>query len=382
MLLFPLKLTILGHQSAAPAADATRLLADASKLLAMAILDLKKLEGLTNDVTHMFSEGLRNLSNQNLEVQKERSRLEEKRKEFERASREFEQEKAAFQEQKAHFEHKCAAIENDKHGGTASVGTASSRGGRDQVRKRRSHSLGYCTAAQSVRNSTEHTLHERSTLTRCSDSVLAAYFSGREKFEESSDESSRLLIDYKPELFKRLLNCEVGSADHQQGHVVDSFEHTMIVERKMMQLLSDCGLRGWIYRNYVPDPHDFSIELAGHRYAVLPPAWADESKVLLDMYDATVTVPEGWEVLTTLERNFAKVMKKLTRHGWGTSLLCVKNAEGGFSSYRTTLYTHGGSAGSCLSNNSSVLQALDSNFREFRFSGGMILSGRLVIRCK
>lgn len=130
----------------------------------------------------------------------------------------------------------------------------------------------------------------------------------------------------------------------------------------------------------IPEHVPFSFNIDGYWYAVLPLSSPGESNVLQDMFGVTVTLPRGWEVLSTKIDGFEDVIAELTKHGWGTSLLCVQNEFDGFSSFRTRLYTHGSDVGSLLAAESRVLQLAFGGGREFQFSKGMVLSGRLVIR--
>jgi len=128
----------------------------------------------------------------------------------------------------------------------------------------------------------------------------------------------------------------------------------------------------------------FRVSVGVHGYAVLPDVQQDESNVLQDMFGTLVAVPRGWEVLSTSAEGFPSIIAELTKHGWGTSLLCVQNDKGRFSSYRTRLYTHGGDIGELLSADSRVLQPVAEPLcmgeQQYQFSKGMVLSGRLVIR--
>jgi len=224
-------------------------------------------------------------------------------------------------------------------------------------------------------------------LTQLPDSVLAAAVSGR---CESADEAGgHVLVDFAPGFVMHALEHfrqERESAPHapasrQQAGGVSAGD----LERQTQEMLAHYGVQGWVYRRTpAPEapPPPTSLRLGKREYAVLPQARPDEATVLLDMFDSTVTVPAGWEVLDAgAVEGFDDAVASLARHGWGTSLLCVKNAEGGFSSYRTVLYTHSGTAGSRVSGDSKVVKALDESGRQFGFSKGMVLSGRLVI-CK
>lgn len=211
------------------------------------------------------------------------------------------------------------------------------------------------------------------TLTHCSDEALVSVLSGRCSSWEVAGKGGRVLVDFRNSALVPFLErlaadgCQVGAGN----------------EQRLLQLLEKFSLQGCIYQDLAQNLLvDSCLAFRGRRYAVLPPAGPEEAAVLLDMYDVAVTVPPGWEVLCTGHPGFDDSMGELSKHGWGTSLLCVKNAEGGFTSYRTVLYTHGGQAGSKVSGDSRVLQAGDGNehaSKTFKFSKGMVLSGRLVI---
>jgi len=213
------------------------------------------------------------------------------------------------------------------------------------------------------------------TLSRCAPEDFIEILMGQRDSLELAGSGGRVLLDFRPASLAALLK-QVDSINHEDGRN----EH--YESARIMDLLEKFGFQGWIYQDFAQNLQvDSLLAYRGRRYAVLPPAGPEESTVLLDMYDVAVTVPPGWEVLNTGHRNFGESIGELSKHGWGTSLLCVKNAEGGFSSYRTTLYTHGGPAGTRVSNDSRVLQTIDEGSRceRFKFSKGMVLSGRVVI---
>jgi len=213
------------------------------------------------------------------------------------------------------------------------------------------------------------------TLTRCSDDDFIDILMGRRQPLDVAGSGGRVLLDFRPSGLVSLLKRLDGPEErHKASHEVD--------RARLMELLEQFGMQGWVYQDFAQNLQvDSLLAYRGRRYAVLPPAGPEEATVLLDMYDVVVTVPPGWEVLNTGRQNFNDVIGELSKRGWGTSLLCVKNAEGGFSSYRTMLYTHGGPAGTRVSNDSRVLQAVEdgSHCEKFKFSKGMVLSGRVVI---
>jgi len=212
------------------------------------------------------------------------------------------------------------------------------------------------------------------TLTRCADEALVSVLTGRRTSLEVAGNGGRVLVDMRPSALLPLLE---RLDDGYQG------EAGVSCEKRLKYLLEKFGLQGFIYQDVARNLQVESLlSFRGCRYTVLPPAGPREASVLLDMYDVTVTVPPGWEVLSTDHQGFDDAIQQLSRHGWGTSLLCVKNAEDGFSSFRTVLYTHGGRpAGTCVSSDSRVLQAVNNCGcqEQFKFSKGMVLSGRLVI---
>lgn len=212
------------------------------------------------------------------------------------------------------------------------------------------------------------------SLVQCSDEALVSVLSGRCGAWEVAGNGGRVLVDFKPSALIPFLQ-RLGGDGNQVGEGVEC-------EQRLLQLLDKFGLQGWVYQDIVQNLQVESLlAYRGRRYAVLPAAAPEEKAVLLDMYDVAVTVPPGWEVVNTELPAFPEIIGELSKHGWGTSLLCVKNAEGGFSSYRTVLYTHGGPAGTRVSNDSRVLQAIDEGGRceKYKFSKGMVLSGRVVI---
>jgi len=214
------------------------------------------------------------------------------------------------------------------------------------------------------------------TLTQCPREDFIEILIGLRDPAELAGSGGRVLLDFRPASLASLLKQNDQPEDRHEAL------HGQSDSARFRDLLDKFGLQGWIYQDIAQNLQvDSLLAYRGRRYAVLPPTSPAEATVLLDMYDMAVTVPPGWEVLDTGHRNFDEVIGELSKHGWGTSLLCVKNANDGFSSYRTTLYTHGGPAGSLVSSDSKVLQAIDDGGRpeRYKFSKGMVLSGRLVL---
>lgn len=218
------------------------------------------------------------------------------------------------------------------------------------------------------------------TLTRCSDEALVSVLCGRCSSWEIAGNGGRVLVDFRPSALVPFL--ERLANDERLMNGLPMVGESGQCAKRLLELLDRFGLQGWLYQDIAQNLKVESLlAYRGRRYAVLPAAEPDEAAVLLDMYDMGVTVPPGWEVLTSEHQGFSEIIGELSKHGWGTSLLCVKNAGGSFSSYRTVLYTHGGPAGTRVSSDSRVLQAIDEGGRceKFQFSKGMVLSGRLVI---
>lgn len=212
------------------------------------------------------------------------------------------------------------------------------------------------------------------TLTLCSDEALVSVLSGQCGSQEIAGHGGRMLVDLRPAALLPFLE-RLADDGCQAGH-------SGSCEQRLLELLEKFGLQGWIYQDIAQNLRvDSLLAYRGRRYAVLPAAGPEEAAVMLDMYDMAVTIPPGWEVLSTDLSDFPETIAELSKHGWGTSLLCVKNGVGGFSSYRTVLYTHGGPAGTRVSSDSRVLQTIDDGGRceKFKFSKGMVLSGRVVI---
>lgn len=225
------------------------------------------------------------------------------------------------------------------------------------------------------------------TLTQCSDDALVSVLSGRCSSREVAGKGGRVLVEVRSSALVPFLERLAGDGcQASTGYTASTQASTQVgcgSEQRLLQLLDKFSLQGCIYQDLAQNLLvDSLLAFRGRRYAVLPPAGPEEAAVLLDMYDVSVTVPPGWEVLCTDQPGFDDAMGELSKHGWGTSLLCVKNSEGGFTSYRTVLYTHGGQAGTKVSGDSRVLQAGDGNdhaSKTYKFSKGMVLSGRLVI---
>lgn len=320
----------------------------------VAAFDHEAAEALALDAAGAFSRGLRSLVDAagaaaTAAAEKERRRLSEERLQLEAEAARLEAEWAQLEAERAKL----------------GTGRPSPPPGSEARRRRSSPSA--APEAPSC-----------NTLAQLPESVLAATLSGR---CESADEAGgHVLIDFSPGLLMHALE----HFREERHPPPERHPQAGDLEREFREILAHYSVRGWVYR-HPPSDQDLaptSLRLGRREYAVLPQAEPNQATVLLDMFDSTVNVPVGWEVLLAdAADGFDDVVASLARHGWGTSLLCVKNAEGGFSSYRTVLYTHGGTAGSRVSGDSKVVKALDSCGRQFGFSKGMVLSGRLVI-CK
>lgn len=380
----------------------------------MAAIDVKTAEALASDAARAFSEGLKGLtaravaevdverqrlvdeasklSEGKLSLEAERRRLEELRAHLDEESRHLEKGFARLAQERAEFESGkavkstrtptfgaalspeslCRRETLDARDGLGSAGTSSFTTARcnREIDKDTQSPVAICSSSS------------EGVLSRCTDEVLRAAFSSRSpEFTDSpgtcqefssSGLSGRLLVDFRPALFAPALDKLMDPED------VSAVACATELEKRFLDLLAQHGAQGWVYNETSQELVD-SMVIRGHRYAVLPSAGPEEDSVLLDMYDRIVSVPPGWKVMSTEQDGFQDVIEVLAQSGWGTSLLCVKNAEGGFSSYRTALYTHGAAAGTRVSADSSVLQALDNQGTQFKFSKGMVLSGRLVI---
>lgn len=354
----------------------------------MAAIDVKSAEALVSDAARAFSEGLKGLTERALaEAHEERQRLadeavkqSEGKKSLETERRRLEELQAQLNEEKRQLERGFARLAQDRAelessqarrtaGSTPSFGGDASPCGRCRVAP-----AGVWGSDQNVHgNTASGSSGSQGMLSRCPDEVLASACNGRSSFADyAAVAGGRILVDFRPAIFALALE---KFADAEDAPVAaDGAE----LERRFMNMLAQHGLRGWVYRE-ICEEVESSVSIRGRRYAVLPTSGPEEASVLLDMYDSIVNVPLGWEVLSTGQDGFNDVIQELAKNGWGTSLLCVRNADGGFSSYRTALYTHGAAAGTRVSADSRVLQALDEQDSQFKFSAGMVLSGRLVI---
>mmetsp|Transcript_40546 Transcript_40546/g.71314 ORF Transcript_40546/g.71314 Transcript_40546/m.71314 type:complete len:394 (-) Transcript_40546:117-1298(-) len=381
----------------------------------MAAIDVKSAEALVSDAARTFSEGLKGLtaravaevdverqrlvdeahklSEGKASLEAERRRLEELRGRLDEEYRHLERGFSRLAQERAEFESGKAT----KSTGTPSFGAAQSPSvlSRRETLDARDGGVspsgleswatapcfrGFQKDIQS--NVASCSSSSEGVLSRCTDEVLAAAFSSRSPaladFPEtyqglsSATVCGRILVDFRPALLTPALEKFMDSED------VPVVANGAELERRFLDLLAQHGAQGWVYHETCEELVD-SLVIRGRRYAVLPSAGPEEASVLLDMYDSIVSVPPGWEVLSTAQDGFQDIIQELAKNGWGTSLLCVKNAEGGFSSYRTALYTHGAAAGTRVSADSSVLQVVDNQGTQYKFSKGMVLSGRLVI---
>lgn len=133
-----------------------------------------------------------------------------------------------------------------------------------------------------------------------------------------------------------------------------------------------------------PDPayyEDFNnaVRIGLRSYTVLPPHSKHSTKPSHSMCNQTVTVPDGWEILSTGMEDFQQVIQELSHNGWGTLRLCVRDADtDGFASYSTPL-RHFGAPGEKLSDNTKIVIPDPENPRKFTFDSAKV-SARLVIR--
>jgi len=132
---------------------------------------------------------------------------------------------------------------------------------------------------------------------------------------------------------------------------------------------------------------DYAVTLGSWSYAVLPPRPAKDNRPSHEMLGQLISVPEGWEVLSTAAEEFPTVIRSLASRGWGTLRLVVRDADspaggsggsgaGGFASFSTSLRPFG-QPGERLSHEVSVLEEADDG--RFRFGSGLV-SSRLVVR--
>jgi len=97
------------------------------------------------------------------------------------------------------------------------------------------------------------------------------------------------------------------------------------------------------------------------------------------MVGQVVSVPEGWEVLSTGSEDFPSIMRTLAARGWGTLRLCARNPTGGLATFSTALRPFG-MPGERESRDLGVLEEVEgSGGRQFKFSDSLV-SGRLVVR--
>jgi len=213
----------------------------------------------------------------------------------------------------------------------------------------------------------------RSTLTQCTDSMLAAAFSGR--WELPRDKDGRVFIDFPSMLFVPLIeHLRMRRIEDDHDHAPPPpYLGSADLEAQFQRMLRYYGVEDWVYRR---DPVAHSLSIGDQNYGVLPPRAPEENEALSDMKGQIVEVPRGWEVLSSTSEAFDDVIRELTSHGWGAAFLCVINEKGGFDGYRTTLHS-GGPAGSISSLSTGWPEVTGEDERSYEFPSS---SYRLVVR--
>jgi len=119
----------------------------------------------------------------------------------------------------------------------------------------------------------------------------------------------------------------------------------------------------------------------GYSYAVWPTRPANEPMVGFDMWNKTVQLPQGWEVLEASMDGFEATIAQMTQSRWGAGWLCTLNSQGGFDAHATCRSAADDVAGD-LRHDGSVpwlKRVGGANSNEFKFTCG---GARLVIRAR
>lgn len=313
-------------------------------------------EALVSDATHAFVEGLKQLIDSAVaEVAVECQRLVDGARALEERSVRLDEERGRLESERERFE-----VERALFGSTGA-----------ELDDAVSLNLG----------GEAHIMVLRSTLTQCEDSMLAAAFSGRWDLPKDSDGS--VFVDFEPSLFVPLVqHMRMRRIEDPSDPTPPPCLETPQLEARFQRMLKYYGLEEFIYRDRGgghPDAVHHQVCIGDRSYAVLPPQSPDEAVASGDMSCQTVTVPRGWEVLSTEVEGFEDIIRQLACRTWGALRLCCENARGeGFSSYLTRLHG-GGTAGTRWSGDARMLQAVHTSVgRQFRFSSAC--SARLVIR--
>jgi hypothetical protein len=126
-------------------------------------------------------------------------------------------------------------------------------------------------------------------------------------------------------------------------------------------------------------PRDCAVTVQGSVFTVLPVETPDAAQLGHELWNHTVEVPEGWEVVSAAHRDFHNVVAAATRRRWGAMVLGVQNAKGGFDAYYTPLFQAGNHEGKLCQADVDWIEPVAGNPRSFR----MTYSGlRLLIRSR
>jgi hypothetical protein len=124
-------------------------------------------------------------------------------------------------------------------------------------------------------------------------------------------------------------------------------------------------------------PRDCAVAWRGSIFAVLPAERPDAGQLGHDLWNHTVEVPDGWEVVSAKQRDFDHVLAAMTRQSWGAMVLGVRNAREGFDAYYTPLFQAGNYEGRLCQADVDWIEAAAESPKRFR----MTYSGlRLLIR--
>lgn len=124
-------------------------------------------------------------------------------------------------------------------------------------------------------------------------------------------------------------------------------------------------------------PSSCTVTVGRFGYSVLPLQEPSAPNLGHDLWNHTIDLPDGWEVVSSGGAALDGAVAALTQHGWGAMVLGVRNASQGFDAYWTPLFGDGTRAGQLCEADVDWIEPISDDGRRFR----MNYSGlRLAIR--
>lgn len=124
-------------------------------------------------------------------------------------------------------------------------------------------------------------------------------------------------------------------------------------------------------------PPTCTVTLGRYAYSVLPLQEPSAPNLGHDLWNHTIDIPDGWEVVSLAVTGFDNAVAQLTQNRWGAMVVGVRNAKQGFDAYWTPLFGDGSHAGKLCEADVDWIEPIGDEGRSFR----MNYSGlRLAIR--